>query len=173
MRRCVAYALQRKRVRANIAFSFSGLTLGNQRPEDAQGEYLWYPDVLFNGKHTTEFLASKYTKYAAAAPRSDAELRDFMTNTIIPDLGLTDVASDEIDRALFLGKQKDSGLSLTIWLASLLNWRAHLGWSTTGHSGVDVNLYVPLVERYKSLRPQFAGNHEVRSSCAPFSRGFH
>ncbi|KDN53538.1 alkaline phosphatase-like protein [Tilletiaria anomala UBC 951] len=139
-----------------------GLTLGVQRPEDKDGQYLWYPDVVARGTHSTEYLAADFLKQANA---SADEQRAYMVETIIKKgLGVEDANADEIQRALDLAKVKDSGLSLSIWLSSLVNWRAHLGWSTTAHSGTDVSLYYHESPKFTKTRSErieeFRGNHE-------------
>jgi alkaline phosphatase len=105
-----------------------------------QALYGWMPDVLFGAKHTTEFLANEYAAYVKKANRTDTELREQMVREI-DQLGLSDVQDDEVDRAVLIAKNDKTGYALPVFLASLVNWRAHLGWSTTGHSGVVVNLY--------------------------------
>lgn len=140
-----------------------GLTLALQRPEDKSAFYGWYPEPVLAATHTTEYLAADFLK--ATANQTDDEKRTYMTETIIKKgLGVTDANNDEIQRALDLAKVSDSGLSMNIWLASIISWRAQIGWSTTGHSGVDVNLYYHEAPRYNKTRAsrleQFKGNHE-------------
>ncbi|CAD6893524.1 unnamed protein product [Tilletia caries] len=132
---------------------------------DGTAAYLWYPDVVLAAKHSTEFLAAQYVKYVAGAPAA-SDAFSYMKNTIITQgLGITDVSDAEVQRAVDLGPS-NSGLPLTIWLSNLMNWRAHLGWSTTGHSGVDVNLYTYIASKWTQRRPvtdrigQLAGNFE-------------
>lgn len=84
-----------------------------------------------------------------------------MADYVIRDnLGISDASDEEVQRALDLSKQNDTGLALTIWLASIVNWRAHLSWSTTGHSGVDVNLYLHTKKSRPALVKKMRGNHE-------------
>lgn len=152
-----------------------GLSLALQRPEDKEALYGWYPDVLTRVKHSTEFLSANFIN--ATANATDADKRTYMADNIIKqNLGIDDANDDEIQRALDLAKVKDSGLSLTIWLASLINWRAHLSWATTGHSGVSVELYYheaakksyehSRADRYQTLRGvhenTWIGNHTAK-----------
>ncbi|PWN52560.1 putative PHO8-repressible alkaline phosphatase vacuolar [Violaceomyces palustris] len=149
-----------------------GLTLGLQRPEDTEGYYGWYPDVLFNGTHSTEYLASDLLKYMAAVPApTEDQVKEYVQTKIVKEgLGIWDANEDEIKRAIELTSLKDSGVALSVWLSSIINWRAHLGWSTTGHSGVSVDLYYyesKLNKKTKSQlkalderRSQFSGSHE-------------
>ncbi|KAL9935393.1 hypothetical protein V8E36_005741 [Tilletia maclaganii] len=144
-----------------------GLTLGLERPEDkGSAAYLWYPDVVLAAKHSTEYLAAAYLKYLSANKPAAADAFSYMKQTIITEgLGITDASDAEVQRAVDLGPN-GSGLPLTIWLSNLMNWRAHLGWSTTGHSGVDVNLYTYIASKWSKRRPiqdrisALDGNHE-------------
>ncbi|CAO1615714.1 unnamed protein product [Sympodiomycopsis kandeliae] len=151
-----------------------GLTLAREREEDAAGAYLWYPDVLLKADRSTEFLSAAYLDWLKNNTNASADdKKSYMKNEIIiKHLAVADVQDDEVARAVELPDLDKSGLSLTIWLASIVNWRAHLNWSTTGHSGVDVNLYLhtPTQEGGKNskknkrlsnaLISDFRGNHE-------------
>lgn len=77
---------------------------------------------------------------------------------IVKHLGIADVQDDEVARAVLLPDLDKTGLSLTIWLASIVNWRAHINWSTTGHSGVDVNLYLHTPSSKASAHSKNGGN---------------
>lgn len=138
-----------------------GLALGWQRPEDKEGAYLWYPDVLLKAKRSTEFLSAQFLKWASNKTRE--EKTNYMKQTIIVEnLGISDVQDDEVARAVQVSEADKTGLALTIWLASIVNWRAHLSWSTTGHSGVDVNLYLHTTKGKTPTRilKEFSNNHE-------------
>ncbi|TKY89036.1 hypothetical protein EX895_001567 [Sporisorium graminicola] len=147
-----------------------GLTLGLQRSEDEEALYGWYPDVLLNATRSTEFLAAQTGKWVAAANRTDADLRTYIKTEIIgKGLGIADVQDGEIQRAVELSKLKNQ-IPYTVWLSSIVNWRAHLGWSTTGHSGVSVGLYYheakpkdvwsEQYKRYQQRRSSVIGSHE-------------
>lgn len=147
-----------------------GLTLGLQRAEDEEAYYGWYPDVLMNATHSTEFLAAQTAKWVAAANRTDADLSTYIRDEVVSKgLGIKDVQDGEIQRAVDLAKLKNQ-IPYTVWLSSIVNWRAHLGWSTTGHSGVSVGLYyheavpkktgTPKYQRYQKRRASVVGSHE-------------
>lgn len=147
-----------------------GLTLGLQRSEDEEAYYGWYPDVLLNATHSTEFLAAQTSTWMKAANRTDADLKTYIQNEVVnKGLGIQDVQDGELNRAVDLAKLKN-GIPYTVWLSSIVNWRAHLGWSTTGHSGVSVGLYYHEAkpkdvwsEQYKSYqqrRSSVIGSHE-------------
>ncbi|KAJ9474667.1 Repressible alkaline phosphatase [Pseudozyma hubeiensis] len=147
-----------------------GLTLGLQRAEDEEAYYGWYPDVLMNATHSTEFLAAQTAKWVAAGNRTDADMSTYIRDEVVSKgLGIKDVQDGEIQRAVDLAKLKN-GIPFTVWLGSIVNWRAHLGWSTTGHSGVSVGLYyheatpkktgTPKYQRYQKRRASVVGSHE-------------
>lgn len=147
-----------------------GLTLGLQRAEDEEAYYGWYPDVLLNATHSTEFLATQTAKWIAASNRTDADLSAYIKNDVVAKgLGIQDVQDGEIQRAVDLAKLKNQ-IPYTVWLSSIVNWRAHLGWSTTGHSGVSVGLYYheakpkdvwsEKYKRYQQRRASVIGSHE-------------
>ncbi|SPO27968.1 probable PHO8 - repressible alkaline phosphatase vacuolar [Ustilago trichophora] len=147
-----------------------GLTLGLQRSEDEEAYYGWYPDVLLNATHSTEFLAAQTAKWIGAANRTDTDLSNYIKNEVVAKgLGIQDVQEGEIKRAVDLAKLKNQ-IPYTVWLSSIVNWRAHLGWSTTGHSGVSVGLYYheakpkdvwsEKYKRYQQRRASVIGSHE-------------
>ncbi|WFD34842.1 alkaline phosphatase [Malassezia cuniculi] len=136
-----------------------GLALAWQRPEDSEGLYNWFPDVLFNANHTTEYLSEFYLN--KTKDMSDDKKKEFMRETIIKEqLGVYDVQDNEVDQAIKVSQIDDEGLSLTIWLGTILNWRAHISWSSTGHSAVDVNLYYYSNNKDDSILQEIRGNHE-------------
>ncbi|KAL4399736.1 alkaline phosphatase [Malassezia pachydermatis] len=135
-----------------------GLALSWQRPEDQTGDYAWYPDVMFNAKHSTEYLANQAQK--DLVNKTESDMTQYMRDTIIKEnLGIEDVSDDEVKRAVEL-VSVDDWVPLAIWLAGIVNWRAHLDWSSDGHSGVDVNLYVHSKDNNATIAQQFMGNHE-------------
>ena len=148
-----------------------GLTLGEQRQEDEEGFYGWFPDVLFNATHSTEYLAGQVLDYIEEEEPSDEELTSYIKDeVVVKGLGIQDVQDDEVARAVELAKIEDGEIPLTVWLSSIVNWRGHIGWSTTGHSGVDVALYyheaIPSnkkgkkYEQYQQRRKSVIGSHE-------------
>ncbi|EST09092.1 Alkaline phosphatase [Kalmanozyma brasiliensis GHG001] len=147
-----------------------GLTLGLQRAEDEEAYYGWYPDVVMNATRSTEFLAGATAKWYAAANRTDADLSAYIKNEVVTKgLGIQDVQDGEISRAVDLAKLKNQ-IPYTVWLSSIVSWRAHLGWATTGHTGVSVGLYYheakpkdvwsDKYKAYQKRRSSVIGSHE-------------
>ncbi|KAL8283576.1 hypothetical protein RQP46_005679 [Phenoliferia psychrophenolica] len=91
----------------------------------AYPEYAWYPDAVANVTHSAEWLG------AAVVANPTATREWLRTEVFGQGLGIEDVTEAEISR------------------------RAQIGWSTAGHSGVDVNLYA-----YGYNATGLAGNRE-------------
>ncbi|GAA6055300.1 hypothetical protein JCM3770_004828 [Rhodotorula araucariae] len=109
-----------------------GLTLGRQLGE-AYPEYLWYPDVLANATHSTSHLGAFFASQYPAATREWV-----VSELFVKGLGITDAATSEVD-AVWMARADAYGANRA--LANAISRRAQVGWSTAGHSGVDVNLY--------------------------------
>ncbi|KAI5479351.1 hypothetical protein MNV49_003685 [Pseudohyphozyma bogoriensis] len=103
-----------------------GRTLGTAYPE-----YAWYPEVLVNATHSTEYLGAQVAKEATSKSYLRSEIFE-------KGLGIVDISDDEVDG---LWKVRTSAYRSNLFLADCISRRAQVGWSTVGHSGVDVNLY--------------------------------
>ncbi|KAJ3339991.1 vacuolar alkaline phosphatase [Gonapodya sp. JEL0774] len=138
-----------------------GMTLGRQTTP-AYPTYQWQPSVLLPVLNSSEILGS----YLLTLPATVTDLkarRAFVVDTVIKAwMGITDATDDEIkclvDPTGFLPVQQ--------CLAEMVSVRAFVGWSTHGHTGVDVNLYAHGLQSEK-LR----GNHE-NTDVANFIRDF-
>ena len=100
--------------------------------------YGWYPKVLANATSSCERLAARFHEHYITVSESwSAEKIKSWVNDqlIVPGLGITDATSDELD--LFLDNPTDAIYHLT----DILSLRARIGWSTHGHTAVDVNIY--------------------------------
>ncbi|EFP83769.2 hypothetical protein PGT21_034638 [Puccinia graminis f. sp. tritici] len=111
-----------------------GLALGRQLTEKYP-VYAWYPEVLANASHSTAWLAKKISlSHQPSQPIS----RQFIVDEVLKDgLGIIDASDEEIDKLVSLGGRQN----VDYLLADMISRRAQVGWSTHGHSGVDVNLY--------------------------------
>lgn len=73
---------------------------------------------------------------AAHPSLSEASLRSWINDTlVVPLLGITDAQPGELDA---LVGEPDASINT---FAAMISLRAHIGWSTHGHSAVDVNIY--------------------------------
>lgn len=116
--------------------------------------YHWFPSVLANATHSVEFAYREFKKYLSESGSSSRDTqRDYVRSKIIESLlGLYDVTDAEIDSLL----DADPTYLASWRLADILSRRAQIGWSTHGHSAVDVNIYA---SSRHGARP-LAGNHE-------------
>lgn len=94
-------------------------------------------------------LLSQYiTSYRTATPFEN-DLRQYISETLVKNgLGIYDADDDEIQSVL------DHPEAAAYIFADMISRRAQIGWSTHGHSAVDVNIYGSAGS--KSL----TGNHE-------------
>ncbi|KAI9348166.1 alkaline-phosphatase-like protein [Obelidium mucronatum] len=124
-----------------------GLSVAHQLGS-AYPEYAWYPKALTPVQNSTEVLGKHFADF------SDKEaLPKFITETVLPEwLGIGDASQYEID---YLTDPARTSFEYSAFLARMISDRAGLGWATTGHSAVDVNLYAH-GRGFEALR----GNHE-------------
>ncbi len=84
-----------------------------------------------------------------AASSTGDDLKDYINEELIKNgLGITDATAKEIQSLI------DKPLLSLYTFANMISWRAQIGWSTHGHSAVDVNIYG--TKGSEKLR----GNHE-------------
>ncbi|KAI5813633.1 alkaline-phosphatase-like protein [Pyronema omphalodes] len=122
-----------------------GLAMARQL-HDTYPEYLWYPQVLGNASHSSEYLAARYREYTGTGGKKEDEF--LKTELLEKGFGVHDVSDEEIEKL----KAHKAGAD---WVfADIISRRAQIGWSTHGHSGVDVNIYGS--KGTEKLR----GNHE-------------
>jgi len=129
-----------------------GFTLGFQPDPKTYPDYLWKPEVIRRVNKSTDVLS----KLLAGFQSHDIKRRrEFVKKDILQDgLGITDPTEEEIT---FLVDPKVPANQTMAFLGHAVSRRAMLGWTTQGHTGVDVNLYADGdLDGYKGL----LGNHE-------------
>lgn len=124
---------------------------------DNYPDYLWYPDVLLNCTHSGEYLAAKLTQHQL----SDTAFRRFAESVVAHDMGVVPEQA-EIDAIVALRHQSEK---LLYFLNNMISVRSQTGWTTHGHSAVDVNIYAHTNSEYirAALAEgdyRLAGNHE-------------
>lgn len=127
-----------------------GLSLGRQLTT-TYPEYAWYPDALRNATHSTEHLGALVHNST-----TDTVTSDWVRSTIYEaGLGITDASTSEVEEIisnrrnayrvnrLLADAVRLFGSVLTMNGAEhvQISRRAQIGWSTAGHSAVDVPLY--------------------------------
>ncbi|KAK1827230.1 alkaline phosphatase [Podospora conica] len=113
-----------------------GLALALQ----TQGElpvYNWHPSVLVRANASSEYLTHLLVAHVAANPAEPwDELHAWINDElVVKRLGIRDALEVEINAIA-------SSPALAVQaFARMVSLRARLGWSTHGHSAVDVNVY--------------------------------
>ncbi|OBZ84863.1 Alkaline phosphatase [Choanephora cucurbitarum] len=127
-----------------------GLTVGRQVTDDYP-EYAWSPEVIERANNSTEQLSLAWAK----AVQDKADTPEFLQIVLEHGLGIQDTTKEEFDR-LWDWKDSDKGPEyFALILSDILSTRAQIGWTTMGHTAVDVNLYA-----YGHQADQLRGNQE-------------
>ncbi|CAG8187528.1 unnamed protein product [Penicillium olsonii] len=103
-------------------------------------EYLWLPSVLDKASHSGEYLAARLSEYLSGSGKDgkDSTKKDWVRKNLVKDgLGITDSTDAEIEALI----HPEPGVGPSYVFADMISRRAQVGWSTHGHSGVDVNIY--------------------------------
>ncbi|RCH85439.1 hypothetical protein CU098_007152, partial [Rhizopus stolonifer] len=128
-----------------------GLTVGRQVTEEYP-EYEWNPEALQYAINSTEILSLAWAK----AVEAGTDTKEFLVEIILKHgLGVQDTTQQEFDK-LWAWKETGKGPEyFALVLSDVLSTRAQIGWTTMGHTGVDVNLYA-----YGHASKRLRGNHE-------------
>lgn len=119
-----------------------GLTLG--RNVDGRGVYAWRPEALARVQGSHGAILSE----ARDSTANDGD----PARTIAQRTGITDLTEAE---KTAIRRSADNWPVLSALLTELVARRAVVGWTTNGHTAVDVNLYA-----YGPGANRFAGNHD-------------
>ncbi|KAL1958440.1 hypothetical protein VTO42DRAFT_4541 [Malbranchea cinnamomea] len=118
-------------------------------------EYRWFPGVLANASHSSEYLERELDKYldgdGGKAGKSDQ--RSYIrSNLVEKGLGIYDATDEELDKLIEAG----GNIPASYVFADMISRRAQVGWTTHGHSAADVNIYASSPHGALPL----TGNHE-------------
>ncbi|KAI1326640.1 alkaline phosphatase [Xylariaceae sp. FL0255] len=113
-----------------------GLSVARQVNADYP-QYLWYPAVLANATASSEHLACRLQKHVQESTNETMEeLKTYINEElVIPGLGIPDATGEELTTLAFYPDLAQPAF------AHMISVRAQIGWSTHGHSAVDVNVY--------------------------------
>ncbi|KAI8587545.1 alkaline phosphatase [Geranomyces variabilis] len=126
-----------------------GLSVGLQLDPHTYPDYFWNPEALVNVKKSIELIAPEITNFTGPPSARTAFVRD----TVFPEwLAIANPTEAEIKAVALPGAPYEDVIAA---LGTALSRRAGLGWSTHGHSAVDVNLYA-----YGRNAHELRGNHE-------------
>ena len=120
-------------------------------------DYLWYPRVLGNATHSGEHLAREIFQYHGPSDDLPQYVREELLGK---GMGIHDPSPIELDALLYHPEQA------AYTFADMVSRRAQIGWSTHGHSAVDVNIY-GAGQGFNRL----AGNHE-NTAMGEFMRDY-
>lgn len=121
-------------------------------------EYIWYPNVLNNTKHSGEYLCKKIIQHFSQNNLEPEDKYSFIEKIFEEDLGIFDYIGDDITEIL----ESTTSNDITYKLNSMVSTRAQIGWTTHGHSAVDVNIYgySNKPSGMSILLKKLSGNHE-------------
>ncbi|QBM87532.1 alkaline phosphatase [Metschnikowia aff. pulcherrima] len=128
-------------------------------------DYLWYPGVLLNCTHSGEYLTRKVFGKRKQVDTQSAAFTEFIAKEIVEaDMGILDYTQDEIDQIRQYSARPEA---LLYFLNNMVSARSQTGWTTHGHSAVDVNIYAYSNSEYINDRlyrrdayTGLLGNHE-------------
>ncbi|OAA57204.1 repressible alkaline phosphatase precursor [Cordyceps fumosorosea ARSEF 2679] len=118
-----------------------GLATALQAPDEDEATYDWYPAVLARATASCERLASLLKARHTSEHSDPAALRTYVKDElVVKGLGISagDVADAEVDALAAAADDTERARTL---LTRIISRRARIGWSTHGHSAVDVNVY--------------------------------
>ncbi|KAL2263732.1 hypothetical protein VTK26DRAFT_5376 [Humicola hyalothermophila] len=113
-----------------------GLSTAWQAPNELP-VYNWHPSVLAKANASAEHLALLLREHVESSPPESTEaLMDWINKELVTaHLGITDALEIELNALA------SNPLAATTIFARMVSIRARVGWSTHGHSAVDVNIY--------------------------------
>lgn len=135
-----------------------GLSVSRQVSE-SYPDYIWKPEVLNNCINSGEYVANLLNNFTPGrtTDKDKLELKKFIKNEILENsLKIYDYTEEDINNLI---KFKSNSL---YYINDMVSKRAQIGWSTHGHSAVDVNIYgYSNTNNGKYLISKYlGGNHE-------------
>ena len=140
-----------------------GLTIGNSplledgyKPSEiVPYPYQWFPGNITRASHSAEWME---ITFGEAVQSGIADPAAEVKRLIAEHYGIRNPKEDEIQTIVDgIELDKSKGIEWPAFVrwgfAGLLSSRCEVGWSTTGHSGVDVNLYA-----WGQVVPSLKGN---------------
>ncbi|KAG0005061.1 hypothetical protein BGZ80_005511, partial [Entomortierella chlamydospora] len=144
-----------------------GFTLGLQADPKVYPDYLWKPEIIDRAHASTEVLVEKLVHFHSSqadlesveGSKGRRHMEEFIRNEILyKGLGIVNPTRDEIE---FLSDSSAQQNDTMRFLGHAISRRASLGWTTMGHTGVDVNLYAQSSDNNgKDALDKLRGNHE-------------
>ncbi|KAI8319500.1 alkaline phosphatase [Martensiomyces pterosporus] len=111
-------------------------------------EYVWYPKILQPVKKSAEVICPEIKKVATD------KRKEFIQKTVIPNyLGIANVTDADVTSILNAVAKGSTDCKHAV--GHVVSNLAHIGWTTGGHTGVDVGLYA-----YGRGTKKLRGNYE-------------
>lgn len=105
-----------------------GLALGLDDSES------YYPEVLFNKTHTSQYFVDKVTEYNETNS-NEADITKFVQDWVVNELSVDDASDEEIKKVVDAVLTDDDILHA---IGPITSDRASIGWSSGGHTAVDI-----------------------------------
>lgn len=125
-----------------------GLTLARNR--NGEGIYAWHPEVLDNVSASTTAIADS-VRALRSSDADSATVAQRISDTVSRLTGVSDISDERLRRLTDVKGQYALGKAV----APIVNRPALVGWTTYGHTAVDVNLYA-----YGPGANRFSGNRD-------------
>ncbi|KAJ2776934.1 vacuolar alkaline phosphatase [Coemansia javaensis] len=104
-------------------------------------EYVWYPEVLKPVRRSAELICKDLKALDSDDDDNDSSVAADARSNILPKLlGIKHPTDAEVDRVVAAAAAK-SAAECKMAIGGIVSRRAHIGWSTGGHTGTDVGLY--------------------------------
>lgn len=132
-----------------------GLAVGRQVTTQYP-EYIWYPRILDRAQHSGEYLTKKLLAFRDQGKGCE---RSFIKHELFEKgLAIKEYTEDDVDAIV---STNDPG-RIQDKLNEMVSFRAEIGWSTHGHTAVDVNIYAYANRKdtWNTLLDKLQGNHE-------------
>ncbi|KXH52859.1 alkaline phosphatase [Colletotrichum nymphaeae SA-01] len=127
--------------------------------------YNWYPKALAKASASAELLSKKFLQKVASTSGktlNKEELKQWVNKElVVPGLGIDNAHPEELQALV------DHPEVSVQTFAAMISLRAHVGWSTHGHTALDVNVYSTGGEEAQKIR----GNVE-NTDVGKFLRGY-
>ena len=124
-----------------------GRQLGTSYPD-----YTWTPEVLTRVHNSTETIADMVME----CPKEERE--GYVRNVIFPILmGVEDFVDEDV---AYMADPARRRSEVQNYAGDMISRRAILGWTTHGHTGIDVNLYGYAGTNYPHIINSIRGNRE-------------
>ncbi|KCV68297.1 hypothetical protein H696_05216 [Fonticula alba] len=119
-----------------------GLTAGAEVGASPKS-YLWHPGVLAAVQRSTDFVAAELFTFERANSPTQEAMEAHVVATLGQAFRVTDLTPAEVTaiaELAFFSRTTHTDAMLQA-LGNVISHRAVIGWTTHGHTGVDVNLY--------------------------------